>query len=536
MRFSDLSQFASKVTNSRPPRTHEVLAHKDAAHFAAENSPLMRILVVSREMTILQPLWSLVELNSWELETVTTGWEALERIHSGLSPALIVLDMPRGNTDCLHILRWLRRLRPELPLLLLCHPDDVSKKSDALRMGADEVLVKPCMGHDFESAIRQHLHSPRHSAEQSFASEHAEPLGEEGFFVSSSLLMRKIVSQAELLAEVDVPVLILGEAGSGKEAVARLIHRLSARSGFKFLKVNCTGIPGGLLEKEIFGAEGTDAGGNPTPGKMEMAGKGTILLAEVTAMPSQLQTQLLNVLCNGRYTRIGGHRSIVSQARVLISSSADIAQALAEKRIREDLYHRASAFVVHVPPLRQRKEEIPAFLGHFMHKLAKHYGLKKRDVAASVLAKCQNYSWPGNLDQLESFVNRYLLSGDSTLALNYMPGIHPANAQSQGFDIHPEDLVASDSEPTNSLKSLVESVKSEAEKTAIGLALQKTHWNRKAAARLLSVSYRSLLYKIERYHMSATEPMFSSMELGDRELRDVEAKPKGDRLAFGKTG
>lgn len=487
----------------------------------------MRILVVSREMTILRPLWSLVELNSWELETVNTGWEALERIHSGLSPALIVLDMPRGDTDCLHILRWFRRLRPELPLLLLCHPDDVSKKSDALRMGADEVLVKPCTGHDFQSAIGNHVHGgSRGSAEQSLRSDQGEPLGEEGSFLSTSPLMRKIVSQAELLAEVDVPVLILGEAGSGKEAVARLIHRLSVRSGFKFLKVNCTEIPGRLLEKEIFGAEVTGASGNPIPGKMEMAGKGTILLAEVTAMPSQLQTQLLNVLCHGRYTRIGSHRSIVSQARVLISSSANIAQALAEKRIREDLYHRASAFVVHVPPLRQRKEEIPAFLGHFMHKLAKHYGLKKREVLTSVLEKCQKYSWPGNLDQLESFVNRFLLSGDSTLALSSVHGIHTANAQAQSLDTPPQESLPFDSEATNStsLKLLVQSVTSEAEKTVIGLALEKTRWNRKAAARLLSVSYRTLLYKIERYHMIApqayTTPFLRNEMKGNRRESD----------------
>jgi two-component system, NtrC family, response regulator AtoC len=467
----------------------------------------MRILVVSRELTVLQPLWSLMELNSWELETVTTGWEALERVQSGLTPNLIVVDMSRGDTDCLHILRWLRRLRPELPLVLLCHPDDVSKRSDALRMGADEVLVKPCVGHDFEYAIREHLRGSRHSAEQSLGSHEAEHLGDEGSFVSTSPLMRKIVSQAELLAEVDVPVLILGEAGSGKEAVARLIHRLSVRSGFRFLKVNCPGMPGDLLEKEIFGLEVTEAAANPIPGKMEIAGKGTILIAEVTAMPSQLQTQLLNVLRHGHYTRIGSHCSIVSHARILMSSNANMAQAVAEKRIGEDFYHRASTFVVHVPPLRQRKEEIPAFLGYFMHKLAKHYGLKKREVPPSVLAKCQNYSWPGNLDQLESFVNRYLLSGDSTLALNSPCDIHTADVQARSSDSQPQYSDSPNSEPTDttSLKSLVQNVRSEAEKTAIGLALQKTHWNRKAAARLLSVSYRTLLYKIERYQMIAPQ-------------------------------
>jgi DNA-binding NtrC family response regulator len=310
---------------------------------------------------------------------------------------------------------------------------------------------------------------------------------------------------------------------------------LSARSGYKFVKVNCTGTPEDLLEREIFGVEGTHAGGNPIPGKMEIAANGTVLMSEVTAMPSPLQGQLLNVLCKGHYTRIGSDVSLASHARVLLSSSANIAHALAEKRIREDLYYYASAFMVHVPPLRLRKEEIPVFLGHFMHKLAKHYGLKEREIPSSVLEKCQNYSWPGNLDQLQSFVNRYLLSGDSTLALNAVHGTDPARGHAQSSGVLPEDSVTGDSEATNStsLKSLVESVKSEAEKTAIGLALEKTRWNRKAAARLLSVSYRTLLYKIERYQMNAAEPIFSSMERGDCEMSDAGVKPK-DRLAWGK--
>ena len=480
-----------------------------------ENDTMRRFLVVSREMSTLRPLWSLIERNSWELETVSTGWEALERVQSGLTPHIIVLDLARGDTDSLHILRWLRRLRPQLPILLFCHPEDESKKKEALRMGADAVLVKPFGDKELEFAIYRHLHGPHQHDEHATGRHQVEALGTDGFFVSTSPLMRKVASQAELLAEVDVPVFIVGEAGSGKEEVARLIHRLSVRSGFNFLKVNCVGIPSDLVGKEIFGAESTGSDTSAVPGKIEVAAKGTILLSEVTGLPSAIQSQLLNLLCNGRYARIGSGRMLPSHARILMSSAANFEHALPDKPIREDLYHRASAFSIHVPPLRQRREEIPILLGHFMQKLVRLYGLPKREIPPAVVEKCQNYSWPGNLDELETFVKRYIVSGDTALAL--VCGSHESNGHARGNSPRQlEDCVVSDLAPaaSTSLKTLMQSVKSETEKTAISMALEKTRWNRKAAARLLSVSYRTLLYKIEQYHMSAPDRTANAYPIG----------------------
>lgn len=493
----------------------------------------MRIMVVSREMATLRPLWSVIELNSWQLEAVTTGWEALERVQSGVSPHLLVLDAAKGDTDCLHILQWLRRLRPELPILFLCHPEEASKKDDAIRMGADHVLVKPCVDQELEFAICNYLGGSRRRTEQPAGGDNAQPLGEDGYFVCASALMRKVASQAELLAEVDVPVLILGEAGSGKEAVARLIHRLSVRSGFKFLKVNCAGMPGDLLEKEIFGTNPTGANERSAPGKLEIADKGIVLIAEVTAMPNRVQAALLNVLSTSRYARVGSDRNMTSHARILISSSAQVEHALADKLIREDLYQRASAFTVHVPPLRQRKEEIPLLLGHFMHKLAKHYGLPKREIPAAVIDQSQNYSWPGNLDELETFVKRYIVSGDSILAQNQVHAHQEDTGRAMLSSAHEtKDSHTTGDASTNStsLKSLIQTLKSETEQTAIGLALERTHWNRRAAARLLSVSYRTLLYKIEQYHMRAIESVGPTSENLHSEISDPGAKPKASRL------
>lgn len=497
------------------------------------NIQITRILVVSREMATLRPLWSLIESNGWQLETMTTGWEALERVQSSVAPTLLVLDLSRGDTDSLHILRWIHRMRPELPILLLCHPEDAAKKNDAIRMGADDVLVKPCAEQELELAISKRLYGDSHTAErEAMAADDFEPIGQDGFFVNTSPVMRKVRSQAELLAEVDVPVFIVGEAGSGREAVARLIHRLSVRSGFKFLKVNCAAVPGDLLEKEIFGVEQPPSLGNPMPGKIEIAAKGILMIAEIDAMPIEVQTQLLNLLCNARYSRVGGDHMLTAHARILISTSANIEHAVAEKRIREELYYRASSFMVHVPPLRQRKDEIPVLLRHFMYKLAKHYGFPTREFSASVIEACQNYSWPGNLRELETFAKRYLVTGDEEAALYEIRSNHAGEGRTT--DTAPgisRGSVASAAEAANSmsLKSLLQSLKSETEKTVIEQALQKTSWNRKAAARLLKVSYRTLLYKIEQYEMHATVPFSSAIDGTYSGISGVGHKPKTSR-------
>ena len=193
------------------------------------------------------------------------------------------------------------------------------------------------------------------------------------------------------------------------------MHRLSVRSGFKFQKINCAGVPGDLLEKEIFGTEKTSADGlaQVLPGKLESAGRGVLLFDEITEMPQYLQAQLLSVLRDGHYVRTGGETTLNTECRILASTSANIERALSENRFREDLYYRLSAFTVQVPPLRQRKEEIPVLLRHFMHRLARHYGLPEREFSSEVIEACQKHSWPGNLKELETFVKRYIVAGES---------------------------------------------------------------------------------------------------------------------------
>ena len=520
--------------------------------FAAERNPgcpdnmteTARLLVVSRDSAVLRPFWSIAESQAWHVESVVSAWDAMERVQSGVAPHLLVLDLPRGDSDTLHILRWLHRLRPDMPVIVMCFPEDAERKREAVRLGAQEVLVRPFDEAALQSAISRYLVAPEHGPAE-IDSQDIEQVGPDAFFVSAGPTAQKLRAQVELLAEADVPVLILGEKGSGKDTVARLIHKHSVRSGFKFLKVNCADMPAQLLEAELFGNQNSApfGAGRAQSGKFERAEKGTIFLDEITQMPLDLQARLMQVLQDKLLARTGTDKAASIDVRILASTSADLARALAERKLREDLYYRLSAFTVQVPPLRQRHSEIVVLMRHLMHKLAKHYVIPPREFSAEVIDACQRYSWPGNLSELESFVKRYLVSADSELGFNDFEPALPvvSNGNPTAREVVTSHFPASKSEghskgnfkepshASRSLKSLIQSVKGEAERNAIGTALQQTGWNRKAAARLLQVSYRTLLYKIDQYHMSASEPALPPYQ-GERfSLQDSTAKSNGKR-------
>jgi two-component system response regulator AtoC len=338
------------------------------------------------------------------------------------------------------------------------------------------------------------------------------------FFVSDSPAIRKLRMQAELLAKVNVPVLILGESGSGQHIASKLIHRLSARAEHVFLKVNCAVLPEDVLEGELFGYErGARTGAmRERQGKFELCHNGTILLDEITEMPVALQAKLLHVLQEKQIFRLGGDTAVSVNARIMAATNVNIEKALTEKRLREDLYYRLSAFTVQVPPLRDCREDIPVLLGHFIQEQAQHYGLKPRPVSFSLLNACQNYSWPGNLRELENVAKRYLVMGDEFVELGDSGGRSVTQSDegllrapsagepnlSKGYYDH--------SDPA-SLKSLVRSLKGETERNVIASTLEKTHWNRKAAARELGISYRGLLYKIQEYQLIPSSGYLSTL-------------------------
>ncbi len=465
----------------------------------------LRLLVVSRDIAALRPLWSIAESVPCKVETCNNGWEAMERVNAGVGPHLVILDLPTGDADSLQVLRWLRRSRPELSVVVLCHPEDADKKDAALRLGADDVLIRPFADEQLELAIYLHCSNWKRSRTDSV--QNFENTGEDDFFVCASPVARKLRSQAELLAQIDVPVLILGECGTGKEQIARLIHRLSVRSGFQFRKLQCSGL-GSSVEKGLFPADelpGPQQNANVL--NKEIVGQGVVLLDEITELPQVLQARLLARLNDGPGFTSERRHALHNGVRVLASSGANLERALADGRLREELYFRLSSFMVHLPPLRERKQEIPILLDHFMRKVSGHYGLPAREFSKSTIQRCERYSWPGNLAELEIFVKRYLVAGEND-ALAGQFGMQDDISMDQ---CDSGSALPSPPEDPTSLKSLVRNLKCETERNAIAIALEKTGWNRKAAARLLKVSYRTMLYKIDQYQMSENEPFSTSL-------------------------
>jgi two-component system response regulator AtoC len=496
----------------------------------AENSmESAQILLVSKERSGLDLDWIPRENPGWQLETAGSGWEALERVHAGPGPDVIVLDLMRGDSEGLHALRWLRRVRPDVPVVLVATSDDAGQKLEAIRLGAQDYLIRPLRPEQLAAAIRRSLFYDSESCESDITADEIEQIGDDIFFVAASPSMRKMRAQAELLAQASAPVLISGENGSGKELAARLIHKLSVRSGFRFLKINCATLPGDVQESELFGVS---ANGRTRPGKLELCQRGTLFLTEITEMPMSLQAKLLHVLQDGYFFRPSGDSRVEMDVRVLAATQVNVEQAIAGRKLREDLYYRLSTFTVHVPALRQRKEEIPLLLGHLMDQLARRYSLPARIFSAAALEACQQHSWPGNLRELERFVKRYLVVGDGTTSqgppdadgdMAFWNAYLPQTAEKSGLRVEsgePQSAISG-------LKSLVQSVKGEAERNAITSALEQARWNRKAAARLLKVSYRTLLYKIEQYHMTPPASHLSGYGSGNGGLRERSFYQKG---------
>src|SRR3979490_771359 len=239
----------------------------------------------------------------------------------------------------------------------------------------------------------------------------AEHLKNGFIFPAASPVMAKIRSSIEQVARVDVPVLLLGESGVGKEVVARRIHALSNRAHRTFLKVNCAALPAELLESELFGYEaGAFTGATRAkPGQFELCNKGTILLDEIGELPPALQAKLLHVLQDQQFSRLGSRSVIKVDVRILAATNINIPEALATKRLREDLYYRLNAFTMSLPPLRERKEEIPILLKHFMARMSELYARAPLPLSPAMMDACLKHPWPGNLRELSNFVQRYLL-------------------------------------------------------------------------------------------------------------------------------
>lgn len=314
-------------------------------------------------------------------------------------------------------------------------------------------------------------------------------------FLMAGPLMKAVRARAVLVAGVNVPVLVLGETGTGKDVVARLIHNLSSRAGCAFNKVNCAAVPNELLESELFGYEaGAFTGAvRAKPGRFELCNRGTLFLDEIGEMLPHIQAKLLHVLQDGKFCRLGGCSTVAANVRVIAATNVNISDALATGSLREDLYYRLSAFTIHLPPLRDRREEIPFFFRHFMKRFAAEYVLTPPAFSQALMEACLSYSWPGNVRELENFVRRFLVVGNEEAALAELGSRSvPSDGAKDPANAHGPNGAG------NGLKSRLRNLKKAIEAEAILEALEHTHWNRTRAAEQLHISTRSLRYRMSQ--------------------------------------
>lgn len=391
-------------------------------------------------------------------------------------------------------LREIRRHKPEVPVIMVSGLGSPAEIVQAMKDGASDFLIKPVNPLDLSRALQRVLTK----AETPKRIDSAHPQ----IFYGSSAAMQEIRGLLPVVAASEVPVLILGETGTGKEALARTLHALSPRAAKPFVKLNCAAIPAELVESELFGHEkGSFTGAmNRKPGLFEMANHGTILLDEIGDMDFKLQAKLLQVLQDHEFRRVGGQELIRVDVRVIASTHRDLRKAILENRFREDLYYRLNVCEFVVPALRERAEDIPG-LANFLMDRYRGTEADRSLLTPELIRAMKQFSWPGNVRELENVVRRLMTFKQPTLIVREF-------ASSRGYSVTQQIHAVAPKAPVSEHAATLENVsraKSQAESEAIKAVLEATHWNRKRAAALLKIDYKALLYKMKKLEIDRDE-------------------------------
>jgi DNA-binding NtrC family response regulator len=453
-----------------------------------ERAAARRVLVVDDSEGVRSYLASLLELRGFAVDTAGDGRSALALLEGGAAPDAVLLDVMMPGLDGLETLRRLREGHPALPVVMLSVIGKAATIVEAMRLGASDYLNKPFEEEELARALEGALGAV--PAAEADAAALAGPLWR-------GPALARVRELLEQIAGTDVTVLIQGESGVGKEIVARGVHETSARRSGPFVKVNCAALPGALLESELFGYERGAFTGATTrrAGRFELADGGTIFLDEIGEMSPALQAKLLHVLQDGCFTRLGGNREIAVDSRVVAATHRDLAAIAARGGFREDLYFRINVVNVTIPPLRERRDELPALVDHLLQRAARRYKRPLPRLSAQLLRQLKHYPFPGNVRELENMLKRIVVLGSEEPVLRALlaGGPRPASGRRALDEVLDEVERSAGDLP---LREVARRASLEAEREAIERALYQSHWNRKQAARLLGVSYKTLLQKI----------------------------------------
>jgi len=440
-----------------------------------------RILVVDDEAAVRESLNDWLMEDDYEVGLAASGEDAVSMAQEN-SWDVILLDLKMPGMDGLETLKRLKKMMPEAEVLMMTAFATIDTAVQAMKEGAFDYLVKPFDPDEIEMHIKKIVEHKELVLENILLRQKLEEKYQYGEIIGKSGAMQEVFELITRIAPTDSTVLITGESGTGKELIAQAIHGNSNRCYMPFIAVSCGALPDSLLESELFGYEkGAFTGAEHTKrGRFEMADKGTIFLDEIGDISLKTQVDLLRVLQQKEFRRLGGEDVIKVDVRILAATNRDLQKAIRENRFREDLYYRLNVISIHVPPLTERKEDIPLLVDTFIRRYCLEMNKEEVKIAPTALKLLLDYDWPGNVRELENVIERALVIG-------------------QGKEIAADDLPFSRKElgPEKFPKSL-----KIMEQMHIERILEETDWNISRAARELDIDRQTLYNKIEKYKIT----------------------------------
>jgi two-component system, NtrC family, response regulator AtoC len=469
------------------------------------SNPKTRVLIVDDDGSMAKYLDTYLVRHNFEVSSAASGEEAI-RMFRVYDPALVLLDVAMPGLSGIETLERMKQIKPEVAVIMLSAQSDPELIFKASKLGADDYISKPFEPKELEVRIGKVLDRQRLVSEVNQLREQVRRQSDFTLLFGTSPKMEEVKMTIEQVADTTATVLIRGESGTGKEVVARMIYAQSTRREKPFVKVNCAAIPHELLESELFGYEpGAFTGANRQKlGKFDQAHAGTIFLDEISEMHPALQAKLLHVLQDGEFARLGGKRDISVDVRVLAATNKPLERAVEDGLFREDLFYRLNVVSIHIPPLRERREEIPILLDFFQRKYSEYYGKQPPPFGEYAVGRMMEYAWPGNIRELENLVKRYVIVGNEGQIIREL-STHKPILSSLSTPSRPAAEAAPEPASTmgngnGEMPSLLEIGKRaamQAEREAIERVLAQTRWNRRQAAKILKISYKALLNKLK---------------------------------------
>jgi two-component system response regulator AtoC len=461
-------------------------------------------MVVDDDPSMCDFLQSFLAARGYQTVALVNAEDAVKR-YQVERPAAVILDMMLpGAMDGLGALAAFKKIDGEVPVIVLSGEGRTTTIVQAIRLGASDFVSKPFDETDLDVPLANALEQRRLTREVSSLREQLKSQPKYSMLFGDGERMAEVRDLIERVADTDVTVLVRGESGTGKELVARALYASSFRRDKPFVKVNCAALPAELLESELFGFErGAFTGAiQHKPGKFEFANHGTMFLDEISEMSPALQAKLLQVLQDGEFSRLGGKHDVHVDVRIIAATNRDLERAVADGQFRKDLFFRLNVVSIHIPALRDRREQIPELVDYLLKKSCVQYNKPFFEMSPDTMTLFMEYDWPGNVRELENLIKRVVVLGSETSARREllhviaMAAHRPAGPATTVRSRPVAAGVASDATAC-SLKDVSRSAARVVERELILKMLQRTRWNRKETAENLSISYKALLYKIK---------------------------------------